>query len=40
MHICSDEINAMLMAIPFIEVGLAWSRSKLKHTRSWIRRFR
>lgn len=40
MHICSDEVNAMLMTIPFIGVGLAWGRSKLKHTWSWIRRFR
>ena len=39
MHICQDEVNQILMVIPFVGIGLAWSRSKLLHAYSHVKNF-
>lgn len=31
MHFCSDELYAILMAVPFLGFFVAWLRSKLHH---------
>lgn len=36
MHICQDEINAALMAIPFVGVGFAVARTWWRHAIFWI----
>jgi hypothetical protein len=34
VHICPDEINAALYSLPFVGIGAAWVRGKLR----WLRR--
>jgi len=31
VHICQDEVNAFLLAVPFVGFALAWARSVVRH---------
>ncbi len=37
MHFCQDELNAILMSVPFIGYAFAWCKMTTKKVFFWVR---